>query len=260
MNILLEPGFFLSAAAVLAAIFVPLLFISRKNFSYRVLYDALFESAVESEGETQPDEETSTDEVRVVTIEFRNSSGLNIERTHYERPITVGFGEGARIVSAEVIEEKPPAIEASLRGLPEFDPDRVAIDPVLLNDGDLLLLEIAVANAAYGGVEVDGRIVGIKEVVDRSQSHLERNLLVVNVGVLFVVVALAGVADVAFQILRQTGVDPFDPLIVSIAGGIVAGSLVSAILLLYAIARRFRRASWIEQFVRSRYFEAEKSQ
>jgi hypothetical protein len=41
MNILLEPGFFLSAAAVLAAIFVPLLFVSRNNFSYRALYDAL---------------------------------------------------------------------------------------------------------------------------------------------------------------------------------------------------------------------------
>lgn len=257
---MLEPAFLLSFVAVLAAIFVPLLFVSRKNFSYAVIYDALFESAVESEGETQPDQETSVGEVRVVTIEFRNSSGLNIERTHYERPITVGFGEGARIVSAEVVEEKPDSIEASLRGLPELDPERVAIDPVLLNDGDLLLLEIAVANAAHGGVEVDGRIVGIREIVDRSQSNLERNLLVVNVAVLFVVVALAGVADVVFRILRQSGVDPFDPQIVSVAGGIVAGSVVSAILLLYAIVRRFRRASRIEQFVRSRYFEAEKSQ
>ncbi len=245
---------------VLAAIFVPLLFVSRKNFSYRVLYDALFESAADPQGETQPEEETSAGEVRVVTIEFRNSSGLNIERAHYERPISVGFGEEARIVSAEVIEEKPDSIEASLRGLPEFDPERVAIDPVLLNDGDLLLLEIAVSNAAYGGVEVDGRIVGVREIVDRSQSKLERNLLVVNVAVLFMVVALAGVADVAFQILRQTGVDPFDPRIVNVAGGIVTGSVVSAILLLYAIVRRFRRASRIEQFVRSRYFETEKSQ
>jgi len=260
MSVLLEPLFLLSVVGVLAAIFVPLLFVSRKNVSYRVLYDALFESAAEPQSETQPDEETSAGEVRVVTIEFRNSSGLNIERSHYERPITVGFGEGARIVGAEVVEEKPDSIEAALRGLPEFDPERVAIDPVLLNDGDLLLLEIAVSNAAYGGVEVDGRIVGIREIVDRSQSNLERNLLAVNVGVLFVVVALAGVADVAFQILRQTSVDPFDPQIVSVAGGIVAGSFVSAILLLYAIGRRFRRASRIEQFVRSRYFEAEKSQ
>ena len=41
MSVLLEPLFLLSVVGVLAAIFVPLLFVSRKNFSYRALYDAL---------------------------------------------------------------------------------------------------------------------------------------------------------------------------------------------------------------------------
>lgn len=32
---------------------------------------------------------------RVAAMELRNSSGLSIERPHYARPISVGFGEGA---------------------------------------------------------------------------------------------------------------------------------------------------------------------
>ncbi len=261
LSIMAEPLFLLSFATVLVIMLAIVLLASHRSFSYAVLYDGLFEVASEADGGEWPEKEQVADgRVRVVAVELRNSSGRNIERAHYARPITVGFGEGARILDAEVLEEDPPDIGVTLRGVPERDPERVVLEPVLLNDGDAVVLEMVVADTITGDIEVDGRMVGIREIVNRGRSNLEKVLLGVGAGVLFAAATLAGSAGLLSFVSRMFGVDLLGPRILSIAGGVVTGSVVIAILLLFAMVRRWRRASRIESLVRSRYFTAEKDQ
>lgn len=256
MNVLVEPLFLLSTVVVLVAIFAPVLLSHSKEFTYAVLYDGLFDIVSEPDGEDKLDE-IARERVRVIAIELRNSSGRHIDRSHYARPITVGFGKGARILGAEVVKENPPGIGAALRELPAHAPERVALSPVLLNYGDRLLLEVVVSDAAHEAVEVEGRIFGIREIVDRSRSNLERSLLVVNAGTLFAAAILMGSAGLLAFVSDIFDVDLLGPRVVNIAGGVVVGSAVGAILLLLTIARRWRRASRIARLVRSRHFTAE---
>lgn len=239
---MLEPAFFLSFAVVLVAVIAPMLFARRRAFSYAVLYDGRFE-AVEAEGEA------AGDEVRVVAVEIRNSSGLNVERPHYVRPVTVGFGEGARILDAEIVEEDPPGIEATLRGLPERDPEKVALAPVLLNDGDAVLLEIVVANS--GGIEVDGRMVGIKRIVDRSRSTIEKTTLAVANGI----PALVAVAVLSLYSVVAGDLDPaeyFSPETLNLMAGVLAGLVLADVLLALVLYTRWSHKTRVRRRVLAR--------
>lgn len=252
MSILAGSVFLLSAAAVLAAMLLPVLLAPRKDFGYAVLYDGLFEAAAEPDGEDLPeDEEVASERVRVVAVEIRNSSGLNIERSHYVRPITVGFGEGARVLDAEVIEEDPPGIEASLRGVPERDPERVALAPVLLNDGDAVLLEAVVANSLQGEIEVDGRMVGIRHLVDRSQRTVEKTVLAVANGI----PTLIAVAIISLDVVVAGGlnvVEYFDLAVLRPAAGAILGLVAGDILLGLALYRGWRRKIKVRRHVLAR--------
>jgi hypothetical protein len=250
MSILAGPVFLLSAAAMVAAMLLPVLLAPRKDFGYTVLYDELFEVAAETGDEDDPEDgETVDEQVRVVVVELRNSSGLNIERPHYARPISVGFGEGARILDAEVIEEDPPGIEASLRGVPERDPERVALAPALLNDGDMVLLEAVMADAR-GEVEVDGRIVGIRRIVDRGQRTVETTVLALANGIpALIAVSLGSLYIVLVGFVDMDFLDPsmLNPVVGGLTG-LVAGDLV----LLLGVYRRWRRKRVVRRRVISR--------
>jgi len=252
-----EPLFLLAAAVVLVAVVVPVLLAPRGGFTYAVLYDGLFEIPAEPKGEDGPDEEAAGERVRVVAVELKNSSGRHIERSHYARPISVGFGEGARIVGAEVIGEDPPGIEASLRGLPERDPERVALAPVLLNDGDVVLLELVVGGIITGEIEADGRIVGIRHIVDRGRRTVETTVLAVANGIPALIaislgslyLALVGFVDMSF----------LDPSMLNPVAGVLTGLLAGDVVLLVGVYRRWRRKRAVRRRVISRRAGAEDS-
>ena len=247
MSIVTEPLFLLAFAVVLGAMLTPVLLLRRPGFTYAVLYDGLFEVSDEKDVEAAPGE-ASDRRVRVVAVELRNSSGRHIERPHYARPITVGFG-GARILDAEVIEEDPPGIGTTLRGSPERDPERVALTPVLLNNGDLVLLEAIVADAG-GEIAVDGRMVGIRRMVDRGRRPLGSTVLAVANGVPALVavslgslyLVLVGFVDVAL---------PGPSTLAAVAGGL-AGLVAGDAVLLTGTYRRWRRKRAVRRRVLAR--------
>lgn len=251
MSVLAGPVFLIWAAAVVAAMLLPVLLAPRKDFGYTVLYDELFEVAAEPEGEDgSQNGEPEGEQVRVVAVELRNSSGLNIERAHYTRPITVGFGEGASILDAEVVEEDPPGIESSLRGVPERDPERVALTPVLLNNGDMMLLEAVVADSHQGAIEVDGRIVGIRHIVDRGRRTVETTVLTLANGIpALVAVSLGSLYVVLFEIVD---LDFLDPSILNAAAGALTGLVAGDVVLLVGVYRRWRRKRAVRRRVISR--------
>jgi hypothetical protein len=246
MSFLAGPVFLLWAAAVMAAMLLPVLLAPRKDFGYTVLYDELFEVAAETGDE---DGNAGDEQVRVVAVELRNSSGLNIERPHYARPISVGFGEGARILDAEVIEEDPPGIEASLRGVPERDPERVALAPVLLNDGDVVLLEAVVADAR-GEIEVDGRIVGIRHIVDRGRRTVETTVLSLANGISALIAVSLG--SLYIVLLGFVDMDFLDPSMLNPVVGGLTGLVAGDLVLLLGVYRRWRRKREVRRRVISR--------
>jgi hypothetical protein len=106
--------------------------------------------------------ELPADELFEVVLDVRNSGNESIETSHFERPLTLRFGKDARVVLADVVEEDPTGIGASL----DVGPDKVALDPVLLNAGDLMCLYLLVYR--YEQVQAEGRIVGVKRVKQSS--------------------------------------------------------------------------------------------
>ena len=256
MSIVTEPLFLLSFAAVLAAMLAPVLIVSRTNFFYAVLYDGLFEVASEADGEEAPEKsEVAGGEVRVVAVEIRNSSGLNIERSHYDRQITVGFGEGAKILDAEVIEEEPSALGVTLRGVPDHDPEKVALGPILFNDGNMVLVEAVVAGSTLGKVEVDGRMVGIDGIAEQRRSTVEKSVLILANGIpALAVVSLGSLYLVAFSFLE---IDFLDPLVLNPVAGGLTGLIVGDVLLLVGMYRRWRRTNKVRGRILARRVAAE---
>jgi hypothetical protein len=128
-------------------------------------------------------EELPTDELCDVMVDVENTGNQDIEPKHFEHPLTLRFGEQTRAVLAEVIEEDPHGIQASL----DVHSDKVTLNPVLLNAGDLVCLFFLVHR--YDDLRAEGRIAGVRRV--KRSVMLERFIrmsLLDPVGMLFLLV------------------------------------------------------------------------
>jgi hypothetical protein len=97
--------------------------------------------------------------------------GVDLSPSQYQRKISFSFGEGSRILEADVVMEDPQGIEAeAYRSLPKVD--RLVVKPTLLNQGDTIRLRAIVDNprvessifnsSGFFTVRADGRILGIR--------------------------------------------------------------------------------------------------
>jgi hypothetical protein len=81
----------------------------------------------------------------------------------YERPVSLSFGEGAQILTAEVAETDPDSIQTSVNiGKSVTGASSIVLEPVLLNGGDSITLKLLVSQ--LGEIGVNGRIVGVKDI------------------------------------------------------------------------------------------------
>ena len=97
-------------------------------------------------------------DVHLATVIIINSGNIPITSADYERPVNLSFGEEAQILTAEVTETNPDSLQASV----DIEATRVVLKPVLLNGGDSITLKLLVSR--LGGISVDGRIVGVKDI------------------------------------------------------------------------------------------------
>lgn len=89
-------------------------------------------------------------------------SGANIASSQYERDISFSFGDRARVVEVDVMEEHPPGIgsEPSVAGPHQ---EKLILAPILLNRGDWIRLKAVVENP-ISPVTANARILGIKDL------------------------------------------------------------------------------------------------
>ena len=95
----------------------------------------------------------------MVILKLLNSGNVPILPFDFLRPVNIGFGKDAQILSAEIIETNPDNIEASV----EVGAQTLTLVPVLLNGGDSVTLKVLLTRFE-GDVDVNGRIVGVKQI------------------------------------------------------------------------------------------------
>src|SRR5215217_9164896 len=106
----------------------------------------------EKETESSEEKTKQADPVLFV-IDLRNPlwgifswlGGLDISREQFERRISFSFGENARILEAEVVEENPRGIGAEAI-VHHFPPDTLTLKSMLCNQGDSIRLRVVVEN------------------------------------------------------------------------------------------------------------------
>jgi hypothetical protein len=104
--------------------------------------------------------------VHLLLIRITNDGKVPITANDYERPVALKFKESSNILSAELAS----AVPENLVIKPTIHDKLVALDPVLLNSGDVFTVKVLVGEYS-GPVEVDARIAGVKNIrVARKQA------------------------------------------------------------------------------------------
>jgi hypothetical protein len=126
-----SPEVYVGVLTLLLTIFLPLLHRSRRN----LFFDIIAESKL-----------GGSSNGRLFVIDLRNAAGsvfgwiaggTDIPTSHYERPLSFSFGANVRVREADVVEERPHGIGARV-SIDCANQDRLVLDPVLLNEGDLV--------------------------------------------------------------------------------------------------------------------------
>jgi len=96
-----------------------------------------------------------------ISIKFTNSGNVDLPKKDYDEPISLSFGEKAKVLAFRPVKKEPETISLTLKS----DGSNVVINPTLLNSKDSFMIEVLV-NGFDGEVRVGGRIVGVKEIKD----------------------------------------------------------------------------------------------
>lgn len=103
-------------------------------------------------------------QVHLILVKIINSGNIPILETDFERPIRLIFGHEAQILTTEVVQTRPHSLHVSVK----IEDKNVMILPTLLNQGDEIELKMLVSK--FNAIEVDGRIVGVKNIEKVSES------------------------------------------------------------------------------------------
>ncbi len=139
-------------------------------------------------------------EVYLVVLRLFNAGNIPITSSDYERNISITFGGKARVLTAEVSETEPENLDAeiSIKSLSSIE-----LKPTLLNPGDSITIKILVSDFE-GNIQVDGRIVGVKQIQERKESPRNRLfVLTFKFLMLYTVVALTYIFSELYHSIKM---------------------------------------------------------
>ena len=126
-------------------------------------------------------------------IDIANTGNEPIKKEDFDKPLTLKFGDESQIISARVLGTKPDDLGVQLA----INTAEVVLDPLLLNSGDGISLEVIMTAAAIR-ITHSARIVGVPQV--RTSIRTSRDFAEKAVVVLFGAVM---VAVACLMIVRQ---------------------------------------------------------
>jgi hypothetical protein len=155
-------GAVLALVAVAATVVIYLLQRQRKSLSYDLVStNQLLTVREEVEGKLQVlYEGQPTRDIQLLVVRLINSGNVAIASSDYERELSIGTGVRSKILSAAVTNVEPDNLIAEV----VTEDARVTLKAVLLNPRDTITLKILVSD--FENIVVDGRIVGVKEIVN----------------------------------------------------------------------------------------------
>jgi hypothetical protein len=149
-----DPFLYLGILAVLAVVLVPFVAVRRKELSFDVICEAKLLEA-EDNGRMSP---TAVDDVEVCmlfVIDLQGAWGGFIRglgstdiapAQEYRREVSFGFGEGARVLEAGVLDELPSNMEAKVRIEGPRGGDEVVLEEGPSERGESIRLTAVVKN------------------------------------------------------------------------------------------------------------------
>lgn len=162
--------FIITVFATIAAVLTPILLYLKQRKNKQLSYEIISSTPLISARREYKDklniffEKKLVEQVHLLVIKIFNSGNLSILTDDYDRHISLNFGEKAQTLTAEIINTDPESLESSVGMLVNEKGKEVTLSPVMLNNGDSITLKMLV-NKFGGEVVVDGRIVGVKEIM-----------------------------------------------------------------------------------------------
>lgn len=169
--------------------------------------------------------------IQLVLLGIKNSGDKPILATDFERPFSIGFGQVAMLLSADVSKQSPTNLGAKIATAEQ----RVELTPLLLNPGDYIVIKVLLA-APQVEVHSDVRIVGISELAPLNEGTRLRPGALRNLIVNILILTAIGIFSVALnhfgwlsnsQQQPQTPIPPWE-----IAGGV---SVIVLLLILFTL-------------------------
>ena len=207
----------------------------RKNLSFEVLYNTNLLSIDDViKGKTQILYEGQlVQNVRLYAIKLINSGNVAILDTDYVRPVYLDFGNDSSILSAKVAKTSP----SNLSPCVTTEKTRIIIDPLLLNSGDFIELEILLSQPTEYRqtlASIDGRIVGVKSI--KQINKLGQNRIIRLYSVTAFITVLIGIASYVLSGFKY-------PNLIVIFSVAAALSLIGGLIGIYLI-------DWIDKIVK----------
>ena len=226
--------------ALIATVITVLIFLAqrnRKSLSYEIL-SCIPVVSVSSEIEGKLKilfKGKAVTKVYLVIIKLSNLGNVPITSSDYEKPVRFKFHKGSKILTAEIAERSPKNLTVSFT----FDETIVKLEPALLNSGDYISLQFLASGLDSSlPIDVDGRIAGVKDIVEKTENNLP------NLGLL---VVSGAITVIGFILSLYT---PPSPGVISsqelFPGGLVF--LLGQIIFSYALLFRMRLISKFMKF------------
>jgi hypothetical protein len=108
-------------------------------------------------------------QVHLILLKLINSGNVPVTANDFERPFSIVFSKDAKVIAAEIVKTQPESLRASIL----FEDQKVVLEPILINEGDSITFKMLVSKLK-GGLKVDGRVVGVKEIRELSGKSFPR--------------------------------------------------------------------------------------
>lgn len=132
---------------------------TRKDLSYGRSRWPLIKDEVGSRLQLHFDNKPVGD-VSIVMVNLMYKGNEPIRREDYEQEVNFDFEDGARVLSAEVVDVNP----GNMKTILVSDSDtQVRLEPVLLNDGNSMTIKMLVENCEKAP-SINGRIAGVQRL------------------------------------------------------------------------------------------------
>ncbi|MDY6932140.1 MAG: hypothetical protein SVJ22_09535 [Halobacteriota archaeon] len=157
-----------------------------KSLSYKIIANSpLFSVNDEISGRLRVlFDEKPVEDIYLIVVKIFNSGNISIKSSDYEYPVNFNFGKKTKLLSAEVIEKKPPEMQIST----SIDGTRVLLTPTLMNENDSVTVKL-LADQFNGQILVEGRIVGIKAIKESVEGKFSDTVIPLIIGVLVGIVS-----------------------------------------------------------------------